>query len=71
MNGENDGKEVKAEKESKGIRCADCGCTDCRVTHTERLRTGHVRRRRECRHCGRRFVTWEVGNGEGFWKRHR
>lgn len=59
--------------EPKGMQCRKCGCTDCRVTHTERLRNGTVRRRRSCRHCDCRFVTYESANGEQmqFWRKSR
>lgn len=40
-------------------RCLKCGCRDLRVIRTETLAT-KVRRRRECRHCGRRIWTTEV-----------
>jgi transcriptional regulator NrdR family protein len=41
-----------------GISCPACGCCDLRVVYV-RQRMGRTMRRRECRHCGRRVVTWE------------
>ena len=44
----------------RGIVCPQCGCRDLRTTNTEPLRGGRVRRRKTCRHCGRKVVTYEV-----------
>lgn len=41
-----------------GIRCPSCGCQDLRVIYT-RHRRGRIVRRRECRYCGRRLLTYE------------
>jgi len=42
----------------RGLQCPDCGCRDFRV-----VRTAHkpraIQRLRQCRHCGRRMVTYE------------
>ncbi len=46
--------------EPAGIVCAACGCADLRVTHTIRLRSGAVRRYRQCRNCLRRLTTVEA-----------
>ena len=43
----------------EGIPCADCGCRHSYVVRTERIGET-VRRTRECRHCGRTFVTTET-----------
>lgn len=43
-----------------GLICPRCGCRHFWVTNTEPLRDGRIRRRRECRHCGRRIVTYEA-----------
>jgi len=45
---------------SSGIRCPQCGCCHFYTTHTEPLRDGRIRRRKQCRHCGRRIVTYET-----------
>jgi transcriptional regulator NrdR family protein len=45
---------------STGLICRQCGCRDFRVTDTEPLKDGRIRRRRTCRHCGRRVVTFEI-----------
>ena len=47
----------------RGICCPHCGCRHFYTTHTEPLRDGRVRRRKECRHCGRRIVTYEAPIG--------
>lgn len=41
-----------------GLQCAYCGCCDIRTIET---RPGYrfIRRRRECRNCGKRFTTTE------------
>ena len=41
----------------RGIDCPQCGCRHFYTTHTEPLRDGRIRRRKACRHCGRRIVT--------------
>lgn len=43
-----------------GLRCPKCGCCHFWTTHTEPLRNGRIRRRKECRHCGRKVVTLEA-----------
>lgn len=48
----------------KGVRCPRCWCRDSFVSNTEQIRSGVTRRRRTCRHCGRRFVTFE-STGQG------
>jgi len=48
---------VKAEQ--RGIECPKCGCRHFYTTHTEPLVDGRVRRRKVCRHCGRKIVTFE------------
>lgn len=47
-------------KPGRGIACPRCGCCHLRTTHTEPLRNGRIRRRKVCRHCGRRMVTYEL-----------
>jgi transcriptional regulator NrdR family protein len=44
----------------RGIECPKCGCRHFHTTHTEPLRDGRIRRRKLCRHCGRRVVTFEA-----------
>jgi len=41
-----------------GLICPVCGCRDFRVLYTRRYSSG-LRRRRECRHCGKRITTFE------------
>jgi transcriptional regulator NrdR family protein len=43
----------------RGIECPKCGCRHFYTTHTEPLRDGRIRRRKICRQCGRRVVTFE------------
>ncbi|GIX04617.1 MAG: hypothetical protein KatS3mg114_0486 [Planctomycetaceae bacterium] len=45
---------------ARGIECPRCGCRHFFTTHTEPLRDGRIRRRKMCRHCGRRIVTYEA-----------
>lgn len=44
-----------AEADAKGLRCPSCGCRLSRL-----LDTRSSRRRRECEHCGRRYITVET-----------
>jgi len=46
----------------RGISCRHCGCRDLRVVYTRQRRRGIIRRR-QCRHCGRRMLTWERETG--------
>ena len=43
----------------RGIECPRCGCRHFYTTHTEPLADGRIRRRKACRHCGRKIVTFE------------
>ena len=43
-----------------GLACPDCGCRDFAVVYTRHdVRHNRIRRRRACRHCGRRVFTTE------------
>ena len=53
-------KKPPAAKQPIGIECPQCGCRHFYTTHTEPLRDGRIRRRKECRHCGRKMVTHEA-----------
>jgi len=44
----------------KGIICPKCECRHFITTHTEPLNDGRIRRRKRCRNCGRKVVTYEV-----------
>jgi transcriptional regulator NrdR family protein len=48
---------------NRGIECPNCGCRHFFTTHTEPLRDGRIRRRKVCRHCDRKMVTYESPNG--------
>lgn len=47
----------------RGIECPKCGCRHFETTHTEPLADGRIRRRKRCRHCGRKMVTFEAPVG--------
>ena len=53
-------KRTPSDKSDVGIACPQCGCRHFYTTHTEPLRDGRIRRRKVCRHCGRRIVTYEA-----------
>lgn len=53
-------KQPAKPRSQRGISCPQCGCCHFYTTHTEPLRDGRVRRRKECRHCGRKVVTYEA-----------
>lgn len=44
--------------EGRGLECPRCGCRHFYVIYTRPTRDG-LRRRRECRHCGRMVTTIE------------
>ncbi len=48
-----------APSSESGLRCRDCGCRELRVIYMRKAPLGRVRRRRECRHCGKRTTTYE------------
>jgi transcriptional regulator NrdR family protein len=48
-----------SEEKERGLICPKCSCRDFRVSDTEPLRDGRIRRRRWCRHCGRKIITFE------------
>lgn len=39
--------------------CRDCGCKHFYTIYSRTLATGQIRRRRECRNCGRTIYTIE------------
>lgn len=47
------------QQQEAGIRCSRCGCRECRVIYTRAGAMQTTARRRECRHCGKRFTTRE------------
>jgi transcriptional regulator NrdR family protein len=53
--------EPKAER--WGLTCPCCGGTDWRVVYTRGLARGAIRRRRECKQCGKRVTTIEKRTG--------
>ena len=53
-------KQSRTRRSECGISCPKCGCCHFYTTHTEPLRDGRIRRRKECRHCGRKIVTYEA-----------
>jgi len=44
---------------AEGLECKSCGCRHFLVVYTRPLPKGGIRRRRECRYCGRRITTHE------------
>ncbi|MFW6061192.1 MAG: hypothetical protein ACOC93_00130 [Planctomycetota bacterium] len=48
------------KQEQRGLKCRNCGCRQLRVVYTRSAWGGRIKRRRECRHCGRRMTTWEA-----------
>jgi transcriptional regulator NrdR family protein len=51
------------EAEKRGLECPRCGCKHFHVIYTRPTDHGRIRRRRECRHCGRRITTYESSLG--------
>jgi len=50
---------MKKEEQQVGLECPACGCRHFFVIYTRPTPGGRIRRRRECRHCGRRITTYE------------
>ncbi len=50
---------ARPKRDEVGIRCPRCGCRHFKTSHTEPLRDGRIRRRKVCRHCGHKVVTFE------------
>jgi transcriptional regulator NrdR family protein len=48
-----------SQEPQPGLRCRGCGCGDLRVIYTRHRPGGKILRRRECRHCKKRFTTFE------------
>jgi ribosomal protein L33 len=53
-------KQARGRRDEVGIPCPQCGCRHFYTTHTEPMRDGRVRRRKVCRHCGRKILTFEM-----------
>ena len=54
---------TKPSRDQLGICCPACGCRHFQTTHTEPLRDGRIRRRKVCRYCGRKVLTFESAVG--------
>jgi transcriptional regulator NrdR family protein len=52
-------KPVEEPEDQRGLRCPKCGCENFSVIYTRRTWGGKIMRSRECRHCGRRVITYE------------
>lgn len=52
-------KPTEKPDERRGLACPKCGCEHFRVVYTRRALGGKIVRSRECRHCGRRVITYE------------
>jgi DNA-directed RNA polymerase subunit RPC12/RpoP len=50
----------EAEREQVGPVCPDCGCRHFYTIKTLPIFGSRIRRRRECRYCGRRITTEEI-----------
>ena len=50
--------------EPAGIRCPSCGCPEHRIYYT-RQKADYILRVRVCRHCGRKFSTYEQISHKG------
>ena len=42
-----------------GIKCPECECSHWIVLYTRAASGDRLKRRRECRHCGKRVTTYE------------
>ena len=51
--------EKKDEQPDRGLQCPDCGCGHWFVIKTRQASKKRLKRRRECRYCGRRITTYE------------
>jgi transcriptional regulator NrdR family protein len=49
-------------QDEPGLQCPQCGCRHLPVTYTRPKPGGRIMRVRNCRHCGRRVVTFERVN---------
>lgn len=56
-------KDKTLRRDERGILCPQCGCRHFKTSHTEPLSDGRIRRRKCCRHCGRKVVTFESALG--------
>ncbi len=56
--------QTRGKREESGIVCPQCGCRHFNTTHTEPLRDGRIRRRKVCRYCGRKVLTFEIAAGK-------
>jgi hypothetical protein len=51
-------KKSDPSQDKRGLECRHCGCRHFRVVYT-RERIGGLRRKRECRNCGKAMWTME------------
>lgn len=54
--------ESQSEPE-RGVRCRRCQCAHLYTLATRKLPGDRTMRRKECRHCGHQFVTYERAFG--------
>ena len=57
------GEKSTAPMHARGIICPRCGYRRFHTTHTQPLRDYRIRRRKTCRDCGYKIVTYEAANG--------
>ena len=62
MNSENS-VETTSVRDARGILCPRCGQRRFQTTHTQPQRDNRIRRRKKCRACGHKIVTYEAANG--------
>jgi hypothetical protein len=63
LNAESKSAGPAAPEEPVGLECRQCGCRHFDTVETRKIAGGRIRRRRECRHCGRRITTIEREQG--------
>lgn len=57
-------KQDAAKERAGGFRCPKCNCGHSVVVYLKRM-MNKIGRRRQCRHCGHRFMTYEsTGAGD-------
>ncbi|HNO80614.1 MAG TPA: hypothetical protein PKN33_21410 [Phycisphaerae bacterium] len=47
-------------QERRGLACPKCGSNHFFVVYTRRVLGSKIMRSRECKHCGRRVITYET-----------
>ena len=63
--------EPPGAEEVKGIECLTCGCRHFETLEVRATVGGKLRRRRQCRYCGRRVTTYEAAEDSGLGTKGR